>query len=93
MSGWASKLSSLGHSKSENKDNTSLTTLLDADQCADLTFLIATITASMRQSQVDTFNAEEFPADSKTVKSEEEVLRDAPSNLDDVDVGQEETGA
>ncbi|CAN9266595.1 unnamed protein product [Alternaria alternata] len=52
MSGWASKLTSLGHSKSEDKDETSLTTLLDADQCADLTFLIATITASMRQSLI-----------------------------------------
>ncbi|KAI4657747.1 uncharacterized protein J4E78_006135 [Alternaria triticimaculans] len=90
MSGWASKLTSLGHSKSEDKDETSLTTLLDADQCADLTFLIATITASMRQSLVDTYTAEEFPIDSKTAKSEEEILQDAPSNLDDVDVAKED---
>jgi hypothetical protein len=90
MSGWASKLTSLGHSKPEEKDETSLTTLLDADQCADLTFLIATITASMRQSLVDTFTAEELPLDSKTAKSEEEALQDAPSNLDDVDVANED---
>jgi len=90
MSGWASKLTSLGHSKSEDKDETSLTTLLDADQCADLTFLIATITASMRQSLVDTYTAEEFPIDSKTAKSEEEILQDAPSNLADVDVAKED---
>ncbi|RMZ74351.1 DUF726 domain [Pyrenophora seminiperda CCB06] len=90
MSGWASKLSSLGHSKSEEKDDTSLTTLLDADQCADLTFLIAIITASMRQALVDTFTAEETPVDSTTAKSEEDVLRDAPSNLDHVDVSQED---
>ncbi|PZD36852.1 DUF726 domain containing protein [Pyrenophora tritici-repentis] len=103
MSGWANKLSSFGHHKSDDKDDTSLTTLLDVDQCADLTFLIATITASMRQSLVDTFTAEELPIDSKTAKSEEEVLRDAPtvrnnqlsgldapSNLDDVDVSQED---
>ncbi|CAA9960198.1 DUF726 multi-domain protein [Pyrenophora teres f. maculata] len=90
MSGWANKLSSFGHSKSEDKDDTSLTTLLDADQCADLTFLIATITASMRQSLVDTFTAEELPIDSKTAKSEEEALRDAPSNLDHVDVSEED---
>ncbi|EFQ88762.1 hypothetical protein P3342_005628 [Pyrenophora teres f. teres] len=90
MSGWANKLSSFGHSKSEDKDDTSLTTLLDADQCADLTFLIATITASMRQSLVDIFTAEELPIDSKTAKSEEEALRDAPSNLDHVDVSEED---
>jgi hypothetical protein len=90
MSGWASKLTSLGHSKSEEKDETSLTTLLDADQCADLTFLIATITASMRQSLVDTFTAGELPLDPKTARSEEEVLADAPSNLDDVDVAKED---
>ncbi|EUC50486.1 hypothetical protein COCMIDRAFT_32305 [Bipolaris oryzae ATCC 44560] len=87
---WASKLSSLGHSKSEDKDETSLTTLLDAEQCAELTFLIATITASMRQSLVKTFTAEEFPIDEKTAKSEEEVLRDAPSDLDNVDVEKED---
>ncbi|XP_014560255.1 hypothetical protein COCVIDRAFT_90048 [Bipolaris victoriae FI3] len=87
---WASKLSSLGHSKSEDKDETSLTTLLDAEQCAELTFLIATITASMRKSLVKTFTAEEFPIDEKTAKSEEEVLRDAPSDLDNVDVEKED---
>jgi hypothetical protein len=90
MSGWASKLTSLGHSKSEEKDEMSLTTLLDADQCAELTFLIATITASMRKSLVDTYTAEEFPLDPKAAKSEEEALQDAPSNLDDVDVANED---
>ncbi|EMD96013.1 hypothetical protein COCC4DRAFT_184077 [Bipolaris maydis ATCC 48331] len=87
---WASKLSSLGHSKSEDKDETSLTTLLDAEQCAELTFLIATITASMRKSLVKTFTAKEFPIDEKTAKSEEEALRDAPSDLDNVDVEKED---
>lgn len=90
MAGWASKLSSLGHSKPEDKDETSLTTLLDADQCAELTFLIATITASMRQSLVYTFTAEEFSIDDKAAKSEEEALRNAPSDLDKVDVEKEE---
>ncbi|KAF1940674.1 DUF726-domain-containing protein [Clathrospora elynae] len=90
MSSWASKLPSFGQSKSAEKDETSLITLLDADQCADLTFLIATITASMRQSLLDTFTAEELPLDSENAKSEEEVLKDAPSNLDDVDVAKDD---
>lgn len=90
MAGWASKLSSLGHSKSEDKDETSLASLLDADQRAELTFLIAIITALMRQSLVYTYTAEEFPVDPKTAKSEEEALKDAPSNLDDADVEKEE---
>ncbi|KAL6152973.1 hypothetical protein ACJQWK_11589 [Exserohilum turcicum] len=90
MSGWASKLSSLGHSKPEDKDETSLTTLLDADQCADLTILIMNITASMRESLVNTFTAEEIPIDLQTVKLEEEILRGAPEQLDNVDVSTED---
>jgi hypothetical protein len=90
MSGWKEKLTSFGHSKSEDKDETSLTTLLDADQCSELTFLIATITGSMRQSLIDTFTAEEIQPDPKTAKSEEEALADAPSNIDDVDVAKED---
>lgn len=69
MAGWASKIP-FGHSKSEQKDDTSLTTLLDAEQCADLTFLIATITATMRKSMIDTFTAEEIDFNSNDSKSE-----------------------
>ena len=90
MASWASKLPSFGQAKSPEKDETSLTTLLNADQCADLTFLIATITASMRQSLLDTFTAEETPVDSKTAKSEEDALKDAPSNVDSVDAAKED---
>ncbi|CAO2651216.1 Nn.00g095130.m01.CDS01 [Neocucurbitaria sp. VM-36] len=86
MASWAPKLPSFGQAKSPEKDETSLTTLLSAEQCADLTFLIATITASMRQSLLDTFTAEELPSDSKATKSEEDALKNAPSDLDKVDV-------
>ncbi|KAJ4369128.1 hypothetical protein N0V83_006212 [Neocucurbitaria cava] len=85
MASWAPKLPSFGHAKSSEKDETSLTTLLTAEQCADLTFLIATITASMRQSLLDTFTAEEAPADSKIEKSKEDALKSAPSDLDKED--------
>ncbi|KAH9875007.1 hypothetical protein J1614_004495 [Plenodomus biglobosus] len=90
MASWASKLPSLGQSKHDEKDETSLTTILTAEQCADLTFLIATITASMRQSLLDTFTAEEMPPDQRTSRSEEEMLIDAPTNLDHVDVVKED---
>ncbi|KAF1851774.1 DUF726-domain-containing protein, partial [Cucurbitaria berberidis CBS 394.84] len=90
MASWAPKLPSFGHAKSSEKDDTSLTTLLTAEQCADLTFLIATITATMRQSLLDTFTAEELPPDSKTAKSEEDVLKNAPSDLDTVDVAKDD---
>lgn len=85
MASWASKLP-FGQSKQEHHDETSLTTLLDADQCADLTFLIATITASMRKSIQETFTAEEPQPDTKTAKTEEDALANAPSELGDVDV-------
>lgn len=96
----ASKFTSklpFGHSKSPSQssqnDETSLTTLLSADQCADLTFLIATITAAMRKSLLDTFTAEELPSSSgpeKKKRSEEEALKAAPSNLSEVDVEKED---
>lgn len=89
MATWASKLPSFGHGKHEEKDETSLTTLLTADQCADLTFTIATITASMRQSLLDTFTAEETKPDAKTAQPEEKVLKNALSNLDDEYVAKE----
>lgn len=90
MASWASKLPSFGQAKHEEKDETSLTTLLTADQCADLTFLIATITASMRQSLLDTFTAKETPLDTKATKSEDETLQNAPSDLADIDVAKED---
>lgn len=62
-------------------DDTSLTTLLSADQCADLTFLIATITAVMRKSLLDTFTAEE---------PSPEALKAAPSNPSETDAEQAE---
>lgn len=83
MASWASKLPSFGQSKHDEKDETSLTTILTAEQCADLTFLIATITASMRQSLLDIFTAEETPLDPK------EKLIDASTNLDQADVAKE----
>jgi hypothetical protein len=88
---WASKLP-FGQSKHEepHKDEQSLTTLLNADQCADLTFLIATITATMRQSLLDTFVANELPLDPTAAKSEEQTLKDAPADLDNVDVAKED---
>lgn len=90
MASWAPKLP-FGHSKEEHKeDDASLTTLLTADQCADLTFLIATITATMRKSLLQTFTAEEIQPDTKTSKSEEEALANAPSDIGDVDVAKED---
>jgi hypothetical protein len=67
-------------SKASKDDETSLTTLLSADQCADLTFLIATITASMRKALLATFTAEEVsviepqpnPKDDTTVEGEKQ---------------------
>ncbi|KAJ4989306.1 membrane protein C6F6.13c 1 [Stagonosporopsis vannaccii] len=88
---WASKMP-FGQSKNvePHKDEQSLNTLLTADQCADLTFLIATITATMRQSLLDTFVAEELPLDTKAAKPEEQILPDAPSDLQSVDVSKED---
>jgi hypothetical protein len=88
---WASKLP-FGQSKhaEPHKDEQSLTTLLSADQCADLTFLIATITATMRQSLLDTFVADEAPLDPKAAKSEEQKLVDAPSDAGNVDIAKED---
>lgn len=89
MSSFASHLG-FGNSKpaSESKDNeTSLTTLLSADQCAELTFLIATITAAMRKSLLDTFTAEEISSPSDLAqKSGDEALKAAPTNLAEIDV-------
>ncbi|KAJ4297735.1 hypothetical protein N0V90_005630 [Kalmusia sp. IMI 367209] len=92
MEGFASKLP-FGHSKSaaqSESHDTSLTTLLTADQCADLTFLIATITATMRKSLLDTFTPEETPLDTKPAKSEEAALAAAPTGIDKVDVEKED---
>lgn len=88
---WASKLP-FGQAKSSKpqEDEQSLTTLLTADQCADLTFLVATITATMRQSLLDTFTAEEAPLGSKAAKSEEEVLKNIPSAPENVDGAKED---
>jgi hypothetical protein len=89
MEGWKSKLP-FGQSKSPEHDEASLTTLLAPEQCADLTFLIATITANMRQSLLDTFTAEELPAGPETLKSEDEALGAAPSDLASIDVAKED---
>lgn len=91
MEGFTSKLP-FGHHKPppESSQETSLTTLLTSDQCADLTFLIATITATMRKSLLETFTAEETPLSAKPSKSEEEALKAAPSNLVDIDVEKED---
>jgi hypothetical protein len=89
MASWAPKLP-FGQSKSEHKDETSLTTLLTADQCAELTFLIATITATMRKSLLQTYTAEEVQSDANTLKTEEEALRDAPADINNVDVAKED---
>ena len=91
MASWTSKLPSFGQSKAEHKDEeASLTTLLTADQCADLTFLIATITATMRKSLLQTFTAEEVQPDAKTSKTEEDALQNAPSDLDNVDIAKDD---
>jgi hypothetical protein len=89
MASWAPKLP-FGNSKTEEKDEASLTTLLTADQCTDLTFLIATITATMRKSILQTFTAEEIQPDAKPSKSEEDALANAPSDLDNVDIAKED---
>ncbi|PVI03233.1 DUF726-domain-containing protein [Periconia macrospinosa] len=94
MNDFAKKLP-FGRSKSPSKseDDASLTTLLDADQCADLTFLIATITAMMRTSLVLNFTAEEDPQDStsKPSKSDQDAaLAAAPSDIDKVNVEKED---
>ncbi|KAF2277688.1 DUF726-domain-containing protein [Westerdykella ornata] len=75
---------------SSKDDETSLTTLLSADQCADLTFLIATVIATMRKSLLDTFTAEELPSPESAARSEEEALGAAPSNAAEADVEKEE---
>lgn len=87
MASWTSKLP-FGQSKAEHKDEASLTTLLDAEQCAELTFLIATITATMRQSMLQTYIAKELSLDAKVSRSEDDALRNAPANVGDVDVAQ-----
>ncbi|KAF2741038.1 DUF726-domain-containing protein [Polyplosphaeria fusca] len=81
-----------GGRNSPASEETSLTTLLTQDQCADLTFLIATITATMRKSLLDTFTADENwgPSSNSKMKSVDEALRAAPTNLADVDVGKED---
>lgn len=94
MEGFARKLP-FGHSKPESQaqdqdKDMSLTTLLTADQCADLTFLIATITATMRKSLLDTFAPEETPLDAESTKSEEAALAAAPTDLEHVDVEKED---
>lgn len=89
MASWAPKLP-FGQHKEEHKDETSLTTLLTADQCAELTFLIATITAAMRKSLIQTYTAEEVQMDTKISKSEEDALRNAPTDLDGADVAKDD---
>jgi len=89
MASWAPKLP-FGQHKEEHKDETSLTTLLTADQCAELTFLIATITATMRKSLLQTYTAEEVQTDTKISKSEEDALRHAPTDLDAVNVAKDD---
>ncbi|KAF2131030.1 DUF726-domain-containing protein [Dothidotthia symphoricarpi CBS 119687] len=86
MQSFTSKLP-FGQSKPSHEDETSLTTLLTADQCADLTFLIATITATMRQSLLDTFTAEETPLDATPSQSEEQALATEPSDSANVSDG------
>lgn len=91
MASWAPKLPSFGQSKAEYKeDEASLTTLLTADQCADLTFIIATITAIMRKSLLQTFTAEELRPDAKSSKTEGDALLNAPSDLENVDVAKDD---
>ncbi|KAK7180107.1 hypothetical protein DPSP01_011155 [Paraphaeosphaeria sporulosa] len=94
MEGFASKLP-FGHSRSKSPSQSgeqdgSLTTLLTADQCADLTFLIATITMTMRKSLLDTFAPEETPVEVKTAMSEEAALAAAPTDLENADIETED---
>jgi hypothetical protein len=80
-----------GHSKAPSEsEEMSLTTLLNADQCADLTFLIATITAAMRKSLLDTFTAKETSTSDPKAQSKDEALNAAPTNLSEVDVENED---
>lgn len=95
MEGFASKLH-YGHSRSKSlaqsgEDDASLTTLLTADQCADLTFLIATITVTMRKSLLDTFAPEETRVETKSTKSEEAALAAAPMDLENADIEEEKS--
>ncbi|KAH8730606.1 hypothetical protein GQ44DRAFT_673532 [Phaeosphaeriaceae sp. PMI808] len=89
MENWAHKLP-FGHSKSEHKDEASLTTLLTADQCADLTFLIATITATIRKFLLQTFTAEEIKCDEKKLKTETDALKNVPSDVSSIDVARDD---
>ena len=89
MEAFAKKLP-FGHSKSPSQsDESSLTTQLTADQCAELTFLIATITASMRKSLLNTFTSESL-AKSPSAQSGADALAAAPENIDQVDVEKED---
>jgi hypothetical protein len=89
MEGFAKKLP-FGRSKSPSpSEESSLTTQLTADQCAELTFLIATITASMRKSLLDTFTPEQ-PSESPSANSGEEALAAAPANIEQIDVEKED---
>ncbi|KAF2745833.1 DUF726-domain-containing protein [Sporormia fimetaria CBS 119925] len=78
---FASRLPFGGSKAPKEEDETSLTTLLSADQCADLTLLVATIMATMRSSLVHTFTAKEQDSLSETVSiadpSEKEKLNKA----------------
>ena len=88
---WASKLPFRQSKNAEpHKDEQSLTTILSADQCAELTFLIATITATMRQSLLENFVAGEVMSDPKTARSEKQMLTDPLSDHDSVDVAKED---
>lgn len=97
-SSFTSHIPGFGSSNSKSQadkknDETSLTTLLSADQCAELTFLIATITATMRKSLLDTFTAEESSSSlnpNPAVLSEQEKLAAAPGNPFEVDVEKED---
>ena len=93
MAGFASKLPFGHHSRSKSpsqEQDTSLTTLLTTDQCADLTFLIATITATMRKSLLDSFSPEETPLDAEPAMSEEAALAAAPTDLENADIEKED---
>ncbi|KAF2829771.1 DUF726-domain-containing protein [Ophiobolus disseminans] len=91
MASWAPKVPFFGQAKAEhNEDEASLTTLLTPDQCADLTFLIATITATMRKSLLQTFTAKEVQLDARTLDTEEDALRSPPSDLSSVEVAKDD---
>jgi len=89
------------HPQPSAEEDNSLTTILSPDECADLTFLIATITASMRKSLLDTFTAEEEPqlspsrpSDSSRSKSPSEAeiknRQEAVGGEGQIDVEQED---